>query len=161
MIQQHDSMHQFPLRQTPLSVVALTAHWKKAKQELKKLQKESRDLRYRSYKEILEAYECDIYNPESARRAKIIKSTIRTEKCREMYRKIRLSVKSLPEQSGGINRHTNSPDRKESTQGYPRHDRSTSIQCLSMARHTPRRPRIWMEHRDRPFHHRRLSTQLQ
>ena len=103
MVYQHDPNFTFPLQQVDLTVSDIDEKWKKAKLVLKTLQKDARELRYRSYEEILETYEHDIYNPESARRAKIIRSTIRTEKCREMYRQIRLSVKPLPVSIGGIN----------------------------------------------------------
>jgi hypothetical protein len=103
MVHQHDQTYNFPLQQDDLTLTELTKHWKQAKQDLKKFQATSRELRYKSYKELLEAYEYDLYNPESIRRAKIVKSTIRTEKCREMYRQIRLSVKPLQDNAGGIN----------------------------------------------------------
>jgi hypothetical protein len=103
MAQQHDPTYLFPLLHDELTAAQLEMKWKMAKQELKTLQKHARELRYRSYTEILEAYECDIYNPESARRAKIIKTTIRTEKCRDMYRQIRSAANSTSEQTRGIN----------------------------------------------------------
>jgi hypothetical protein len=102
MVHQHDPTYNFPLQQEDLTTTDLTNHWKQAKKALKQLQADSRELRYKSYKELLEAYEYDIYNPESIRRAKIVKSTIRTEKCRAMYRQIRLSVKPPQENAGGI-----------------------------------------------------------
>jgi hypothetical protein len=102
MVRQHDQSYYFPLQQEEFTISELTNYWKQAKKALKKLQADSRELRYKSYKELLEAYEYDIYNPESMRRAKIVKSTIRTKKCREMYRQIRLSVKAPQENVGGI-----------------------------------------------------------
>jgi Reverse transcriptase (RNA-dependent DNA polymerase) len=103
MVQQHDPTFSFPMRQGVMTVHELDKKWKEAKQTLKQLQKEARELRYRSYEELLATYESDRYNPESTRRAKIIRSTIRTEKCRELYRQIRISVKPLQEFTGGLN----------------------------------------------------------
>ena len=102
MIQQRNPSFSFPSQNEDLPTKVMMENWKHAKQALKKLQKESRELRYRCYNELLEAYEYDSYNPESKRKAKIVKSTIRTEKCREMYRQIRLSVKPIEENAGGI-----------------------------------------------------------
>ena len=48
------------MQQEDLTLLALTKNWKQAKQDLKKLQADSRELRYKSYKEILEAYEYDL-----------------------------------------------------------------------------------------------------
>ena len=92
----------FPLQHLDLSTIEIAKFWKQAKQSLKKLQQEARELRYRSYEELLQAYEADVYNPESARRAKIVRSTLRTEKCRAMYRQIRVSVKPIQENVGGL-----------------------------------------------------------
>jgi hypothetical protein len=102
MVIQHDPNYVFPLQQVELTEGELESNWIKAKRALKELQKDARNLRYKSYQEMLETYEHDIYNPESIRRAKIIKSTIRTEKCREMYQQIRLSAKPIQEQTSGI-----------------------------------------------------------
>jgi hypothetical protein len=102
MVQQHDTTFIFPLQQSDISINDIVKYWKQAKKSLKNLQKEARELRYRSYEELLEEYEYDIHNPESARRAKIVKSTLRTEKCRAMYRQIRASVKPLQENAGGL-----------------------------------------------------------
>jgi hypothetical protein len=102
MIHQHDPTYYFPSQQEELEISVLRNNWKQAKTALKKLQRDSRELRYQTYQDLLESYEYDLKNPESARRARIVKSTIRTEKCREMYRQIRLSVKPLQENAGGI-----------------------------------------------------------
>ena len=102
MVQQHNSTYAFPLQHHDVSTNDIAKYWKQAKQSLKKLQKEARELRYRSYEELLEEYEADAYNPESARRAKIVRSTLRTEKCRAMYQQIRVSVKPIQENVGGL-----------------------------------------------------------
>ena len=102
MVQQHDPTYSFPMQYIDVPTNDIAKYWKQAKQSLKQLQKEARELRYRSYEELLEEYESDMYNPESARRAKIVRSTLRTERCRAMYQQIRLSVKPIQENMGGL-----------------------------------------------------------
>jgi hypothetical protein len=42
-------------------------------------------------------------SPESCQSSKIVASTIRTEKCREMFRQIRISAKPFQQHSGCLN----------------------------------------------------------
>jgi hypothetical protein len=75
----------FSMQQSDISINDIVKYWKQAEKSLKNLQKEARELRYRSYEELLGEYEYNIHNPESARRVKKVKSTLHTEKCRAMY----------------------------------------------------------------------------
>jgi hypothetical protein len=102
-VHQHDSTFNFPFQTSDVTQQDATKYWKEAKKALKKYQLEARELRYRSYEDLLDHYESDIHNPESARRASIVRRTIRNEKCRETYRQIRMSVKPYQESpTGGI-----------------------------------------------------------
>jgi hypothetical protein len=101
IIQQHDPTYFFPLQNVDISAPDIISHWKKAKKELKTCQQQARDLRYKSYEELLATYELDP-SPESRRRSKIVASTIRTEKCREMFMQIRLSAKPFQRNTGGL-----------------------------------------------------------
>jgi hypothetical protein len=92
-----------------------------AKKDLKTCQANAQELRYKSYAELLAIYEMDP-SPESRQKSKIVASTIRTEKCREMFRQIRISARPFQENSGGLSsvmipRITNlSPDQDNSYQ---------------------------------------------
>jgi hypothetical protein len=73
---------------------------------LHKTQKAATELRFKTYQDLLAVYQSDT-DPntvkESARKAKIVKRTIRTEKIRDMFRKIRFTAKHiLPDQQTGI-----------------------------------------------------------
>ena len=102
VIRTHDSRYSFPLQQSVLSEEEITKYWKTAKKELKTCQSKAQELRYKSYEELLATYEMDP-SPESRRRGRIVASTIRTEKCREMFRQISLSAKPFRQNSGGLN----------------------------------------------------------
>jgi hypothetical protein len=121
IIRQHDMTCSFPMRNTNVSESDLLSKWNMAKKDLKTCQANARELRYKSYAELLAIYEMDP-SPESQRKSKIVASTIRTEKCREMFRQIRISARPFQENSGGLSsvmipRITNlSPDQDDSSQ---------------------------------------------
>jgi hypothetical protein len=134
MVHQHDPTF-FPMMNVTLDASKLEKNWKQAKQALKQPQQNARDLQYQSYKELLEASEYNIYIPETVRRAKIIKSTIRTEKCREMHRQIRLSAKPMPEQARCIN--------SIFIPGDVPHNRETTEPTLTELAENPAGPTSW------------------
>jgi len=101
IIRKHDHNYSFPLQDTLLSITTIAEQWNKAKKALKAIQNNARELRYQSYEDLLFKYEFDS-NPESVRRKKIVASTIRTEKCRDTFRQIRIAAKPFQESSGGL-----------------------------------------------------------
>ena len=101
MIQQHEPSYQFLRQQENLPLSEMVKCWKDAKKALKECQSEARELCYRSYEDMLVHYEVES-SPESRRRASIVRRTLRTERCRETYRSIRLSTKPLGEHTGGL-----------------------------------------------------------
>ena len=101
MIQQYEPSYQFPRLQEQLTLPELVEKWKEAKKALKECQNQARELRYKRYEDLLIYYEVDS-SPDSRRRANIVKSTLRTERCRETYRSIRLSTKPFGKHTGGL-----------------------------------------------------------
>jgi hypothetical protein len=103
--QQHTPSFQFPFINVSLSVSDILVNWKSSKQTLREAQATSRDLRFRSYSALLSTYEDDndpITRPESLRRARILKNTMRTEAIRTKFRNIKLaSTNPTANQSGG------------------------------------------------------------
>ena len=60
MVHQHDPHFFFPSQHKAVTVHEIENHWKEAKNNLKRLQKDARELRYRSYEALLATYEHDI-----------------------------------------------------------------------------------------------------
>jgi hypothetical protein len=102
MVHQHDPHFFFPSQHEAFTVHEIENHWKEAKNNLKRLQKDARELRYRSYEDMLATYEHDIYNPESVHQAKIIKSTIQN---REMSRTVQANPNICPTSDRANQRH--------------------------------------------------------
>ena len=103
MIQQHEPTYTFPLQHRAVNIQDAHRYWKQSKKELKLCQQNARELRHQSYETLLERYESDP-SPDNICKYKIVVNTIRTEKCREMFRQIKLASTSLTEHSGGIKR---------------------------------------------------------
>ena len=100
-IQQHDPTFTFPFQHSDVTIQTALKYWKLAKKDLKQCQANARDLRHQSYEYLLESYELDP-SPDNIRKTKIVKNTIRTEKCREMFRQIKLASKPFQEHTGGL-----------------------------------------------------------
>jgi hypothetical protein len=106
LARQNNPTFALPLRtDTALTTSAVKAHLLAAGKHLKTCQRNSSELRFSSYIDLLAVYDNDT-NPdthkESNRRAKVVRTTIRSEQCRSMYQSIKRVVK--PETFGGINR---------------------------------------------------------
>ena len=103
--QQQDPSFILPFRDIPLPLSEIKSQLLLAKDNLKTSQKESLELRYRSYTDLLATYENDT-NPstqrESTRRARIVNNTIKSEQSRAMFANIRNTVK--PPNTGGLSR---------------------------------------------------------
>ena len=106
-IQQTDLSFKFPFRDSDLSMVAIRGHLNQATKTLHGHQKAATELRFQTFQDLLAKYEGDsdpITRPESNRKAKIVKRTMRTERIRSMFRNIRTTIKNvLPGQQTGIN----------------------------------------------------------
>jgi hypothetical protein len=90
-----------PLQHVHTTEAEIIKHWKQAQKELKICQQNARDLRYQSYEDLLVKYELEA-SPEALRRKKIVAATLRNEKCRDMFRQIRIAAKPFQEHSGGL-----------------------------------------------------------
>lgn len=104
--QQHELTFVFPHFHDELSKDEIAQHLKTARTKYRETQQASQELRHKSYIELLIKYEND-NNPstqqESKRRAKIVKTTMRSEDVRANFKSIRLSVKQEPAtQQGGL-----------------------------------------------------------
>ena len=101
--QHHDTAFILPFRDVPLPLSEIQKQLKNAKQALTTSQKNSTDLRFRCYTDMLAVYENDT-NPssrrESERKAKIVINTIKSEQSRAMYANIRSTVK--PSTNGSL-----------------------------------------------------------
>jgi hypothetical protein len=102
---QHEPAFEFPHFQVELSNDDIALHHKAARRNFRDIQQASLELRHKSYTDLLIKYEND-NNPntqhESKRRAKIVKTTMRSEEIRATFQKIRLSVKQSPSSQGGL-----------------------------------------------------------
>jgi hypothetical protein len=127
--QQHSPSFQFPLANNTMSVPEILENWKLAKQALREAQVTSKELRFRSYSDLLSHYEDDndpSTRPESLRRAKIIKNTMRTEDIRATFRKIKSASTPWNTYQGGLcsvmipvtPEHDNQPNPPDTTQCY-------------------------------------------
>lgn len=104
--QQHDPTFRLPSLGISMEPQELAQYLKEAKKHLAKCQKESRDLRHRTYNELLIRYENDndpSTKSESTRRAKIVRNTMRSEETRANFRKIRMAAKPHNCQQNGLN----------------------------------------------------------
>jgi hypothetical protein len=103
--QQHEPTFVLPHRYDELSKDDIASHHKDARRKYRQTQQASLELRYKSFNELLIKYEND-NNPdtqhESSRRAKIVKTTMRSEEVRANFKKIRLSVKPASHAPGGL-----------------------------------------------------------
>ena len=103
--QQHDPHFTLPSLGIGLEPKEMSRQLKQAIRHLKKCQQESRELRHRTYQELLIRYEND-NDPstqlESIRRAKIVRNTMRAEDIRANFRDIRLAAKPFQTQQGGL-----------------------------------------------------------
>ena len=123
--QHHDTTFILPFRDIPLPLSEIQHQLKHAKQALKSSQRNSLDLRFRCYTDMLAVYEADT-NPsskrESTRKAKIVLNTIKAEQSRTMYTNIRNTVK--PNNTNGslahllVPHHTTSPDFPDNFQEF-------------------------------------------
>ena len=107
-IQQNEPTFKFPfVHDTDLTIDAIRRHLTDATKQLHVLQKASSEHRFKSYQDLLSMYSADnnpVTRPESNRKAKIVKRTLRTERIRSMFRNIRTTIKNiLPSQQFGIN----------------------------------------------------------
>jgi hypothetical protein len=78
---------------------------KQARADLRNKQKEAQELRYRCYQDLLATYSADNdpdTQKESLRRAKIVTNTLRHERCRAMFQKIRNAVRQQGQRRQGI-----------------------------------------------------------
>jgi hypothetical protein len=106
LAQQHRPDFSLPLRTTySLTSLEIKTHLNEARKHLKHCQKTSIDLRFSSYTDLLAVYENDT-NPStqkaSKKKAAVVRTTIRSEQCRNMNQNIRSVVR--PEHFGGLNR---------------------------------------------------------
>ena len=96
LVRQTTPQFALPLRQSLLPLEQITSHLNAAAKHLKLCQKNSTDLRFRSYTDLLATYETDsnlTTKKLSEKKAAIVRRTIRSEQCRLMYRNIRSIVK--------------------------------------------------------------------
>jgi hypothetical protein len=105
LIRQHTPSFDLPSRSAISSLEDIKSSLKVAETNMRKCQKDSIDLRFRSYIDLLATYENDT-NPntksESKRKAKIVRNTLKSERNRAMYRNIRTVVKPSPH--GGLSK---------------------------------------------------------
>ena len=101
----HDPSFRLPHLGEQLTKEAVTTHLNAAGKHLKKIQKDSVELRYKCYLDLLAVYANDkngATKKESERKYKIVKNTIAAEECRTMYSNIRNTVK--PSEHSGLHR---------------------------------------------------------
>lgn len=137
----HDKMEQllrqhppsFCLPSAPISVDDIKSHLKAAEAHMRKCQKDSIDLRFRSCVDLLATYDKDT-NPytksESNRKAKIVCNTLKSERCRAMHCNIRMVAK--PSSHGGLTkrllpRHRDSPTYPENFQELLKNTKEADI----------------------------------
>ena len=98
-----DPTFELPLRTELLSVTDIRKHLNAATKNLNKRQREAAGLRTQCYYDLLATYESDTdpdTQKESARKAKIVRSTLQGEDCRAYFRQIGNEVK--PNHYGGL-----------------------------------------------------------
>jgi hypothetical protein len=106
-VQQHDPTFRLPHHGQQLTPPEVRKHLNTASRTLKTAQMKAIENRFKTNQDLLAMYQNDQdpeTRPESTRKAKIVKRTIRTEKIRNMFSNIRNTVKGiLPQQQTGIN----------------------------------------------------------
>ena len=105
LLRQHTPSFSLPSRNDHISEEDIKSNLKAAETHMRKCQKDSIDLRFRSYVDLLATYDTDnnpATKPESNRKAKIVRNTLKSERCRAMYRNIRTVVK--PSSHGGLSK---------------------------------------------------------
>jgi hypothetical protein len=106
-IQRVDPNFYFPDKDSFLDIPEILSRLKSASLALRTIQKQSKQLRYQTYYDLLAKYTSDT-NPdtvkESNRRAKIVTNTIKAEKCRALFAHLRFYMKPhfLPTISKGL-----------------------------------------------------------
>ena len=106
---QHNPTFRLPFNDLALSTAEIRSQLQEASITLKLQQQDSVALRFRSNMDLLSLYENDTdpgTKSESTRKAKIVRSTIRSEQCRAMYQNIRNVVN--PTTIGGLTKIPNS-----------------------------------------------------
>jgi hypothetical protein len=105
-IQQNDKNFQFPFLNVALTLTEIRINLNKATKDLHAIQKGATEMRFKTYQDLLAKYTADNdpeTRPDSNRKAKIVKRTIRTERIRTMFRNIRSTIKNIiPSQQSGI-----------------------------------------------------------
>jgi hypothetical protein len=106
-VQQQDPKFILPHTECNLTAAEVRKHLNAASRQLHLIQMASSDNRFKAYQDILAVYQSDKdpeTRPDSIRKAKIVKRTIRTEKIRAMFSNIRTTVRgSMPTRLAGIN----------------------------------------------------------
>jgi hypothetical protein len=101
----HDPKFKLPHLGENLTIDIITTHLNSAGKHLKKCQKDSVELRYKCYIDLLAVYS-NVTNPESKneseRKYKIVKNRIASEECRNMFSNIRHTVE--PSEHSGLHR---------------------------------------------------------
>jgi hypothetical protein len=104
-VKQSDPRFQFPFLYDKLSIDDIRKHLNQATKDLETIQQGSTEQRFQSYQDLLAIYKADTdptTRPESNRKAKIVQRTIKTEKIRAMFRKIKNTMtQTLPNQQSG------------------------------------------------------------
>ncbi|KAI2505799.1 hypothetical protein MHU86_8661 [Fragilaria crotonensis] len=118
LAQQSNTKFVLPLRSVALTLDQVTTNLNSAATHLRKCQKNSIDIRFSSYIDLLAKYETDTNSEtmkQSKHKAGIVRNTIRSEQCRTMYSNIRQVVK--PNLNSGLDKLM-LPRHKHSTE-YP------------------------------------------
>jgi DNA-binding transcriptional MerR regulator len=105
-IQCNDPTFKFPHINEALPILSIRQHLNAATKHLQAQQKQALSNRFKTYRDLLATYTNDtnpITRPESNRKAKIVKRTMRTERIRRMFHKIRTTAKHiLPSSQSGL-----------------------------------------------------------
>jgi hypothetical protein len=120
LVQQTNPMFVLPLRSLQLTKDQVTSNLNEAATHLRTCQKNSIELRFQSYADLLATYEND-RNPDtkkkSERNACIVRKTIRSEQSRTMFQNIRSVVK--PTETSSLNKLM-LPRHKDTPATYPK-----------------------------------------
>jgi hypothetical protein len=123
-IQQYDHNFKFPLIDVDLSLIDIRSQLKQATKDLHEIQKDASEMRFKTYQDLLAIYTADndpVTRPDSNKKAKIVKRTIRTERIRAMFCNIRTTLSHInPSQQSGLTQikipiinNTTSPNPEE------------------------------------------------
>jgi hypothetical protein len=107
-VRHRDSNFQLPFVNERLTLPTIRQHLNESTKNLREQQKQATNNRFKTYRDLLATYSND-NNPntrqESNRKAKIVKRTMRIERLRNMFTKIKTTVKNiLPNSQSGLNR---------------------------------------------------------